>query len=1733
VTVLPDAAAPTIVSVTPTADQNAVALDSTVQIQFSDAIDPSTVNTSTFSISGGGSLLPASVNYDPSSYAVIITPAGIFSAGTQYTVAVSNLVADPAGMTLTSESQWTFTTQSGISTNGNVSTSLVADPTSLTVVSYGGTESTPDSQGNFTATIAPLGTSLVASIIPGENFGWLAFAGNLSQGTNADTAKAVRNMLAAKADASAQRKVFVTHYQITSSPEASGSPSGIVVDSTTTAESLLFMTPYFFNPDPTQAATVQAVIATDPNVPALAQALEAAQNEADPINDATVQADLQQAALSILNTLINDAGSTTSALRRGPAAEVATTEHATAVHPRPMTSPSPGSLVPLITPNCYIESPGTLNGMQCLDLQYIELSVPISTDAQGNFDVTVNNCWFMQASGLDTGCITSWLVEVAPMTAVPSSGVSSIDAAVGEGGQSASPITDFDPGCTLGAPSQGCSFLWVSGTSALTDSGYGISTLIEQALQLSQYAPESGGTGPASFPLPGGVAQNYIVRAYSGGFADLTEYGNILQGYYNTDSGTLVANAFVMNAFQASLSFVGALYPAPSAQAKTALASCVIQDAINNRDFFNQASVFQTALANDGQLTASEMQTLFEDQFNTFVGIAGKYETTCAASLAIDAAKTAYSNLSFEAHLFLNNPKSALGGLLDSAIQAAVNEAGGSEVSGLGEGTQRVVELIGSATPIETAIVSVTTLNQSPQVTGVLPNPLVATGSLQPVTIQGVGFQPGAEINWKNVGTGVSTTTIPSSVTPSSVAASMNFTSQAANWEVQIVDNPANLSTTSSNWWPFSVLAGSGSKPDLIPLGVTLNSGSVAAGNTVTVSFTVENQGTGSAAASMTGFRLGTSSSVPPGPSGDIPNSSISTQALAAGQSVQQSQTLTIPSATTAGTFYIWVVVDDVVNSTLGQSNTANDYASSPALTVTAGQTPVPAPTSPGTLTDTGFLVTTTTPTMQWSGSGATTYELAISSTPYGSGNVVYDNSAVAGSVASFQIPSGYLNSSVKYAWNMRATNAAGTSSWSAPLYFTVNTATVPPTPTGLSPGATTSPGPSVTTLTPTLSWSPSTGASAYSVAVSQLNGGVVCAQNVTTNSATCPAFQNGSTYFWTVSASNSAGSSTTAAIMYFTVNSAAVPPTPAGLSPGSTSSPGPTVTTLTPTLGWNASSGATAYSVAVSQLNGGAVCAQNVTTNSATCPALQNGSTYFWTVSASNSAGSSATAAIVYFTVNTEAVPPTPTGLSPGSTSSPGPTVTTLTPTLTWNASTGATAYSVGVSQLNGGLVYSANVTANSAPIPTGKLTSGATYFWTVSASNSAGSSATAAIVYFTVNTATVPPTPTGLSPGTTSSPGPTVTTLTPTLSWNTSTGATAYSVAVSQLNGGVVCSQNVATNSASCPAFQNGSTYFWTVSASNSAGSSATATIVYFTVNTATVPPTPTGLSPGSTSSPGPTVTTLTPTLSWNALTGAAAYSVAVSQLNGGVVYAANVTTNSAPIPTGKLTSGATYFWTVSASNSAGSSATATIVYFTVNTATVPPTPTGLSPGSTSSPGPTVTTLTPTLTWNASTGATAYSVAVSQLNGGVVCSENVTTNSATCPALQNGATYFWAVSASNSAGSSATSSVVYFTVSVATVPAAPTLDAPGSSTSPGPTLTNLTPTFVWFASAGATKYMLYVRDLTTNVLVYDNESIGNTTSIVMPSGTLVAGHSYRWDMQASNGAGTSGYSTYLFFQE
>jgi uncharacterized protein (TIGR03437 family) len=97
------------------------------------------------------------------------------------------------------------------------------------------------------------------------------------------------------------------------------------------------------------------------------------------------------------------------------------------------------------------------------------------------------------------------------------------------------------------------------------------------------------------------------------------------------------------------------------------------------------------------------------------------------------------------------------------------------------------------------------------------------------------------------------------------------------------------------------------------------------------------------------------------------------------------------------------------------------------------------------------------------------------------------------------------------------------------------------------------------------------------------------------------------------------------------------------------------------------------------------------------------------------------------------------------------------------------------------------------------------------------------------------------------------------------------------------------------------------------------------------------------------------------------------------------------------------------------------------------IPPAPTGLSPGSTAPPGATVSTLTPTLSWNASPGATGYVVAMlNAATGAAILSQNISTTSIFCPTLVNGATYVWSVEAYSSSGRNTEFTPMYFTVAV-----------------------------------------------------------------------------------------------------
>jgi len=103
---------------------------------------------------------------------------------------------------------------------------------------------------------------------------------------------------------------------------------------------------------------------------------------------------------------------------------------------------------------------------------------------------------------------------------------------------------------------------------------------------------------------------------------------------------------------------------------------------------------------------------------------------------------------------------------------------------------------------------------------------------------------------------------------------------------------------------------------------------------------------------------------------------------------------------------------------------------------------------------------------------------------------------------------------------------------------------------------------------------------------------------------------------------------------------------------------------------------------------------------------------------------------------------------------------------------------------------------------------------------------------------------------------------------------------------------------------------------------------------------------------------------------------------------------------------------------------------------------------------------------------------------------------------------------------------------VSAIAAPSAPSLISPGSSLGPGQAITDLTPRMRWNHVPGATGYGLYVSDLTTGgKLVYDNDFVPYGDDLTLPSGTLVTGHRYRWNMRARDGSGWRSFPARLDF--
>ncbi|MCK5416049.1 carboxypeptidase regulatory-like domain-containing protein [Candidatus Parcubacteria bacterium] len=111
-----DVDAPTILGTWPINNETGVPVNpGALNIQFSESLDPSTVNSNTITLKRGSSLVTSNVNYDSNSQSVSLTPSTVLATGVDYTLTVigsSTGITDLSGNTMPASVLVVFTTSS-------------------------------------------------------------------------------------------------------------------------------------------------------------------------------------------------------------------------------------------------------------------------------------------------------------------------------------------------------------------------------------------------------------------------------------------------------------------------------------------------------------------------------------------------------------------------------------------------------------------------------------------------------------------------------------------------------------------------------------------------------------------------------------------------------------------------------------------------------------------------------------------------------------------------------------------------------------------------------------------------------------------------------------------------------------------------------------------------------------------------------------------------------------------------------------------------------------------------------------------------------------------------------------------------------------------------------------------------------------------------------------------------------------------------------------------------------------------------------------------------------------------------------------------------------------------------------------------------------------------------------------------------------------------------------------
>ncbi len=201
----PDVIKPTVTSTNPISAAINVGRNESIAITFSEAMDASTITSSTFILKKGTTVIPGTVTY--SGLIATFNPTNVLDASTVYTSTITTGAKDAAGNAMLNDLTWTFTTGGSVTTLGVVNLGAAANYLILakTAINNSSTSALTGDLG-----LSPAATSYITGLALTAATGYATsaqvtgnvYAADMADPTPINLTTAVENMITAYNDAS-------------------------------------------------------------------------------------------------------------------------------------------------------------------------------------------------------------------------------------------------------------------------------------------------------------------------------------------------------------------------------------------------------------------------------------------------------------------------------------------------------------------------------------------------------------------------------------------------------------------------------------------------------------------------------------------------------------------------------------------------------------------------------------------------------------------------------------------------------------------------------------------------------------------------------------------------------------------------------------------------------------------------------------------------------------------------------------------------------------------------------------------------------------------------------------------------------------------------------------------------------------------------------------------------------------------------------------------------------------------------------------------------------------------------------------------------------------------------------------------------------------------------------------------------------------------------------------------